>query len=200
METWERSNDLINETNAKADASGKVGALRLKHTFFSDLSSKEREGYLGFKGVNNGLKTSGRENPGASRGAGSSSHRSGRGLSLSATDVDWAASGHTGPVKNQGGCGSCYTFSSNTCLEARISINDGSPYKRLSEQQIVDCANWDVTSFFYLYACNGGYMNEVWWYQRDNGAMYDEDYEYVSGTTGVAGDCQYDNSKTVSVV
>lgn len=55
METWERSNDLINETNAKADASGKVGALRLKHTFFSDLSSKEREGYLGFKGVNNGL-------------------------------------------------------------------------------------------------------------------------------------------------
>ena len=106
--------------------------------------------------------------------------RRGRGLAMTASAVDWAANGITGPVKDQGSCGSCYTFASNTVLEATVSIQKGTPYKRLSEQQIVDCANWYATSYYYLYGCNGGYMTEVWWYQRDVGAMLDEDYPYTA--------------------
>jgi len=99
---------------------------------------------------------------------------------MTASAVDWAANGITGPVKDQGSCGSCYTFASNTVLEATVSIQKGTPYQRLSEQQIVDCANWYATSYYYLYGCNGGYMTEVWWYQRDEGAMLDEDYPYTA--------------------
>lgn len=57
----------------------------------------------------------------------------GRKLSVTAGAIDWAASGHTGPVKDQGGCGSCYTFASNTVLEATIAHQTGQPYQRLSE-------------------------------------------------------------------
>ena len=126
--------------------------------------------------------------------------RRGRGLAMTASAVDWAANGITGPVKDQGSCGSCYTFASNTVLEATVSIQKGTPYKRLSEQQIVDCANWYATSYYYLYGCNGGYMTEVWWYQRDYGAMADADYPYVSGTTGEIGNCTEDSSKFVASV
>ena len=121
-------------------------------------------------------------------------------MAHTASVVDWHADGYTGDVKDQGACGSCYTFASNTALEATLMIEQGAPYQRLSEQQIVDCANWDVTQYFYLYGCQGGYMSEVWWYQRDNGAMLDEEYPYTSGTTSSVGQCQYDQSKTKNVV
>ena len=117
--------------------------------------------------------------------------RGGRNLAMTASAVDWAANGKTGPVKDQGACGSCYTFASNTVLEATLSIEQGIEYRRLSEQQIVDCATWDKTSFYWLYGCNGGYMNEVWWYQKNNGAMLDADYPYTANE----GNCVQDSSK-----
>jgi len=43
-------------------------------------------------------------------------------------------------------------------------------------------------------------MSEVWWYQRDYGAMADADYPYVSGTTGEIGNCTEDSSKFVASV
>lgn len=49
-------------------------------------------------------------------------------------DVDWVAAGKVSPVKDQGGCGSCYAFTANTVLESMISIVENKAPKRLSEQ------------------------------------------------------------------
>ena len=54
-------------------------------------------------------------------------------------NVDWAAANRMSPVKNQGGCGSCWAFASTTALEGTIAIRKDEPAVRLSEQQSVDC-------------------------------------------------------------
>ncbi len=50
--------------------------------------------------------------------------------------VDWRTKNVTTPVKDQGGCGSCWTFSTAETLEAHIAIRTGS-LMVFSEQQIV---------------------------------------------------------------
>ena len=192
--TWMDTNRRIESTNAAADASGSASALRLKHTAFSAMTPEEKHAHMGFKTKQGALEARQKELT-------DKVERDGRRkLALKSSHIDWAASGHTGPVKDQGGCGSCYTFSSNTTLEAKIAITTGQPYQRLSEQQIVDCANWDVTQYFWLYGCNGGYMSEVWWYQMYNGAMTDADYPYTSGVTGTTGTCAFTSGNTVAGV
>ena len=61
------------------------------------------------------------------------------------TDVDLFTAGHTGQIKDQGRCGSCWAFTANTTLEGTISkkktIEKGEfePPIHISEQQLIDC-------------------------------------------------------------
>ncbi len=56
-----------------------------------------------------------------------------------AITIDHHADGKMTPVKDQGQCGSCWAFASNTALEGSLAISSGRAPLRLSEQQIVDC-------------------------------------------------------------
>ena len=171
LNNWTKIDAKIKSNNAKADASGNPDHKRMGHNLFSDMTQSEKMKRVGLK-----IKPE-NENKGAKLQDDRNKDR----LREDIDEVDWAAQGVTGPVKDQGACGSCYAFSANTTLEATIAIQTGEQYQRLSEQQIVDCGNWDVTQFYWNYGCEGGYMSEVWWFQMDRGAMTDADYPYISG-------------------
>ncbi|PWA49673.1 cysteine proteinases superfamily protein [Artemisia annua] len=95
---------------------------------------------------------------------------------------DWRKAGIVSPVKNQGSCGSCWTFSTTGALEAAYAQAYGKSVS-LSEQQLVDCAG-DFNNF----GCNGGLPSQAYEYIKYNGGLDSEEaYPY----TGVDGVCKY---------
>uniref|UniRef100_A0A8C5B3A3 Cathepsin H n=1 Tax=Gadus morhua TaxID=8049 RepID=A0A8C5B3A3_GADMO len=83
--------------------------------------------------------------------------------------VDWRELGNfVTPVKNQGHCGSCWTFSTTGCLESVTAIARGK-LLLLSEQQLVDCAQ-----AFNNHGCNGGLPSQAFEYIRYNGGIMTE--------------------------
>lgn len=79
-------------------------------------------------------------------------HKLGEEYKLEDIPINWDWREHNGvtSVKNQGLCGSCWTFSAIGAIESRYLIKYGQA-KDLSEQQLVDCAG-DYKNF----GCEGG--------------------------------------------
>ena len=132
--------------------------------------------------------------------------RGGLGIAV-ATTLDLAADGFMYPVKNQGGCGSCWAFAANSALEGTIAIKNGSTPVRLSEQHLVDCTlrrnDYNRSLFgedYGLWGCGGGWMATAWYFQYKNGIMLDSDYPYTSGNDGLETRCAHDASKVVGKV
>jgi len=105
--------------------------------------------------------------------------------SLLASSVDWRNKGAVTSVKDQGQCGSCWTFSATGAIEGAWAISKGQLID-LSEEQLVDCA----TGISYgSHGCNGGQMEGAFKYVIENGQCTNTEYPYTSGT-GKSGSCQ----------
>jgi C1A family cysteine protease len=67
------------------------------------------------------------------------------------TPVDWRSKMNA--VRNQGQCGSCWSFAATASLEGRYAIKKGAKVL-LSEQQMVDCSTANN-------GCNGGWSSRA---------------------------------------
>ena len=50
------------------------------------------------------------------------------------TEIDWVKAGMVTPVKDQGACGSCWSFSTTGSIESAYMIKNGGKMIELSEQ------------------------------------------------------------------
>ena len=112
------------------------------------------------------------------------------------TSIDWRSKGVVNDVKNQGQCGSCWSFSTLSSVESAVAIKTG-VLNVLSEQELVDCDTFKNGGS--NHGCNGGLMDNAFtWIGKQNGVCSNADYPYVSGTTKTAGTCQQSSCKPVA--
>jgi len=112
-------------------------------------------------------------------------------------------------VKDQGSCGSCWSFGASAAIEALLcqqGSKDCTSWTGLATQQMVDCASYtrdstdpNVIDLFPYdnHGCNGGLEpNAMRYVQLNGGQMNWDDYPYISGQTKTEQTCAYDSSNS----
>ena len=187
LTNWRNNDKLIDETNFKNLT------YTLGHNAYSAMNSEEFAELMRF-GYNREIISS--------IGQAASTSYGSVGAPAS---VDWRTKGAVTPVKDQGQCGSCWSFSTTGALEGIYAIKN-SNLVSFSEQQLVDCDY--IRAGGTSLGCNGGDMGSAMdWIGKNNGLCTEQAYPYFSGTTKTNGACQKscsivsgsDVSKTVSV-
>ena len=103
--------------------------------------------------------------------------------------IDWRTRGAVTPVKNQGNCGSCWSFSTTGNIEGQWFLA-GNTLASFSEQNFVSCD--DLLAF----GCNGGFswIAYSWAVSKQNGSIFtEESYPYISGN-GTVPPCMTTNA------
>lgn len=154
--TWQANKKYIDEHNQHAGVFG----YTLKMNQFGDLENSE------FKSLYNGYRMS-------------SAPRKGKPFVPAArvqdlpASVDWSKKGWVTPVKNQGQCGSCWSFSATGSMEGQ-HFNATGTLMSLSEQNLVDCSAAEGN-----HGCNGGLMDDAFEYViKNNGIDTEASYPY----------------------
>lgn len=154
LQVYKRNLEVINAHNANPQKTYKMEANK-----FADLTDEEFAAIY----LNNPVVVDNR-NIKLSRG----SHP---------PEADWAP--RMNDVKNQGKCGSCWTFSAVGAVEGFWIITKNLK-GTLSEQQVLDCALEAGDG------CNGGNSDDALDYIAKTGLVQAKDYPY----TAVQGTCQ----------
>jgi len=165
--TWSSNDKFIEEINSMNLT------YSLGHNRFSGMDNEEYRYYLGLYGIQQNtnkkyLETAVGGTPPLS--------------------VNWVEKGSVTPVKDQGQCGSCWSFSTTGALEG-VYYNKYGKLLSFSEQQLVDC---DILrNGGRDHGCKGGLMDNAFsWIQKNGGLCVELDYPYVSGETNAEGKCQ----------
>lgn len=153
---WKTNLAMVEEHNKNVDKHG----YTLGMNEYSDLTSEE------FVKMLNGYKMAPLTN--STRGSFKASKDF-----VAADNVDWRDKGAVTGVKNQGQCGSCWSFSATGSLEGQhfLKSND---LVSLSEQNLMDCSTSEGN-----HGCKGGLMDNAFKYIiKNNGIDTEESYPY----------------------
>ena len=176
LNNFANNDDIIETHNANKDNTYELG-----HNHFSHMSFDEFKAYVRL-GLNSPAEDTVSEFV----------LEAPQNLSALPTSVDWSTKGAVTGVKDQGNCGSCWSFSATGALEGAYQIKYGSLVS-FSEQNLVSCDTIDS-------ACNGGLMDNAFSWTKTNGGLCTESgYPYTSGTTGQKGTCYTTCTKNTAV-
>jgi len=152
---WKANHRWVKEFNARADVTFTVGMNE-----FADLTNEE------FNGLYKGLAKVHPVVPSSPLQAD---------VSALPASVDWRTKGVVTGIKNQGQCGSCWSFSTTGSVEGAHALNTGTLVS-LSEQNLVDCSTAQGNQ-----GCNGGLMTQAFDYIVSNGGIDTESsYPYTA--------------------
>jgi len=131
------------------------GASFTAYNFLADKTEEEKKQYLGL----NYNATDDSETP---KEAEEEARLETRGSIPS--QKDWLHA--TAPVKNQGSCGSCWSFGSTGAMETQYYILTGGTFRDFSEQELVDCVYGQTKDDN---GCGGGVEPHAWkWIKTKN--------------------------------
>lgn len=174
MSIWVKNHEFIERHNAQ-NLSTTLG-----HNQFSDLTNDEFQKF-------NRLGPYSRHVPKPPKTTKTTFRKLSK-ISQIPDSLDWREAGAVTEVKNQGQCGSCWSFSTTGAIEAAKFLVDGELVS-LSEQDLIDCDPND-------YGCDGGLMDSAFEYLMAEGIglCSEADYPYEAAV----GECRQDSCDDVS--
>jgi len=184
--TWKDNREFINSHNDLWAAGKKSYTMKLNK--FGDMTNEEYQKHMGLrKGPRNGRQYA--------KGAFTQN------LKDAPDTFDWRDHNIVNPVKDQGQCGSCWSFSAVAAMEGAYNYkangtvpsacktsNGGVPSCSFSEQELVDCTNNGEDDCDTGGEMSDGVMEIV---KNHNAKINTEDqYKYTSGGGTSRGNCK----------